>query len=125
MTEVQSPAEAKDFFSSFRVQTGSGAHPSSYEMGTGDSLLGVKCSWGMTQTTHPHLVQRSRMSRSCISFPPHHLQGGSRTALLYMCWSVSMFLLHMLIWTCSNMYLDIFFPFSVISHFQSMSLTDG
>jgi hypothetical protein len=32
---VRSPAGAKDFSSSFRVQTGSGAHPASCTMGTG------------------------------------------------------------------------------------------
>jgi hypothetical protein len=32
--EVRSPAEAKDFSSSFCVQTGFGAHPASCTMGT-------------------------------------------------------------------------------------------
>jgi hypothetical protein len=32
---VRSPAEAKDFSSILRVQTGSGAHPASCPMGTG------------------------------------------------------------------------------------------
>jgi hypothetical protein len=32
---VQSPAEAKDFSCRLCVQTGSGAHPASYTMGTG------------------------------------------------------------------------------------------
>jgi hypothetical protein len=31
---------------------------------------GVKCGRGVTLTTHPHLVQRSWMSRSYISSPP-------------------------------------------------------
>jgi hypothetical protein len=34
--EVRFPAEAKDFSSSLCVQTGSGAHPASCRMGTGD-----------------------------------------------------------------------------------------
>jgi hypothetical protein len=33
----------------------------------------VKCGWGVTLTTHPHLVQRSRMSRSYTSSPPKRL----------------------------------------------------
>jgi hypothetical protein len=33
--EVRSPTEAEDFSSSLCVQTGSGAHPASYPMGTG------------------------------------------------------------------------------------------
>jgi hypothetical protein len=32
---VRSPAEAEDFSSSLCVQTGSGAHPASYPVGTG------------------------------------------------------------------------------------------
>jgi hypothetical protein len=35
MTEIWSPAEAKEFSSSLCVQTGSGAHPASCPMGTG------------------------------------------------------------------------------------------
>jgi hypothetical protein len=34
----RSPAEAKNFFSSLCVQTGSEAHPASYSMGTGGSF---------------------------------------------------------------------------------------
>jgi hypothetical protein len=51
--EVRTPAEAEDFFSSFCVQTGSGAHPASCIMGTGDPFPGVKRSRGVTLTTHP------------------------------------------------------------------------
>jgi hypothetical protein len=35
--EVRSPTGAEDFSSSPCVQTGSGAHPASYPMGTGDT----------------------------------------------------------------------------------------
>jgi hypothetical protein len=38
--EVRPPAQAKDFSSSLRVQTGSGAHPASCTMGTGDPSPG-------------------------------------------------------------------------------------
>jgi hypothetical protein len=38
--EVRSPAEAKDFSSNLCVQTGSGAHPASCLMGTGDPFPG-------------------------------------------------------------------------------------
>jgi hypothetical protein len=40
--EVRSPREAEDFSSSLCVQTGSGAHPASYPMGTGGSFPGSK-----------------------------------------------------------------------------------
>jgi hypothetical protein len=41
--EVRSPTGAEDFSSSPCVQTGSGAHPASYPMGTGGcSFPGVK-----------------------------------------------------------------------------------
>jgi hypothetical protein len=44
--QVRSPAEAKDFSSSLCVQTGSGAHPASCTMGTGDPFPGVKARPG-------------------------------------------------------------------------------
>jgi hypothetical protein len=37
--------------------------------------LGVKCIQGKTLTPHPHLVQRSRMSRSYTSSLPKRLRG--------------------------------------------------
>jgi hypothetical protein len=39
---VRSPTEAEDFFSNLCVQTGSGAHPASYTVGTGGSFPGGK-----------------------------------------------------------------------------------
>jgi hypothetical protein len=43
---VRSPAEAKDFSSNLCVQIGSGAHPASCTMGTGDSFPGGKAWQG-------------------------------------------------------------------------------
>jgi len=40
-----------------------GAHPASCKMGTG-SFPGVKVGWGVTLTTHPHLVPRPWKSRA-------------------------------------------------------------
>jgi hypothetical protein len=81
--EVRSPAEAKDFSSNLCVQTGSGAHPASCPMGTAVLSPGVKHGRGVTLTTHPHLVLRSRMSRSYTSSPPSASMTCSGTALLY------------------------------------------
>jgi hypothetical protein len=39
---------------------------------------GVKDGRGVTLTTHPHLVPRSRMSRSYTSSPPKRLHGVQR-----------------------------------------------
>jgi hypothetical protein len=39
--QVRSPVEAKDFSSNLCVQTGSGAHPASYTMGTGGPFPGA------------------------------------------------------------------------------------
>jgi hypothetical protein len=39
---VRSPGKAKDFSSNLCVQTGSGAHPASCTMGTGDPFYGAK-----------------------------------------------------------------------------------
>jgi hypothetical protein len=50
--EVRSPTGA-DFSSSPCVQTGSGAHPASYPMGTGGSFPGGEARPGVTLTTHP------------------------------------------------------------------------
>jgi hypothetical protein len=36
---------------------------------------GLKHGWGVTLTTHHHLVPRSRMSRSCNSSSPRRLRG--------------------------------------------------
>jgi hypothetical protein len=43
---VRSPAEAKNFSSILCVQTGSGAHPASCPMGTGDPFPGGKARPG-------------------------------------------------------------------------------
>jgi hypothetical protein len=43
---VRSPTGAEDFSSSPCVQTGSGAHPASYAMGTGDPFPGGKARPG-------------------------------------------------------------------------------
>jgi hypothetical protein len=64
----------KDFSSSLCVQTFSGAHPASCTMDTGVLSPGVKRGRGVTLTSHPHLVPRSKMSRSYIS-PPKNLHG--------------------------------------------------
>jgi hypothetical protein len=72
---VRSPAGAKDFSSNLCVQTGSGAHPASCTMGTEGPFPGAKRDRGVTLTTHPHLMSRSRMSRSYTSSPPKRLHG--------------------------------------------------
>jgi hypothetical protein len=55
-------------------QTGSGARPASCTMGTGGPFPGSNRGRGMTLTTHPHLVPKSRMSRSYTSssYKRHH-----------------------------------------------------
>jgi hypothetical protein len=68
--DVRFSAEAKDFSSSLCVQTGSAAHPDSCTVGTGGPFPGIKRGWGVTLTTHPHLMTMSRMSRSYNSSPP-------------------------------------------------------
>jgi hypothetical protein len=58
----------------FCVQNGSGAHPASCTMGTGDPFPGAKERPGRDADHSPHLVPRSRMSRSYISSPPKRLR---------------------------------------------------
>jgi hypothetical protein len=79
---VRSLTGAEDFSSSPFVQTGSGAHPASYPMGTGGPFPRGKARPGVTLTTHPHLVPRSRMSRSYTSPPPNATMACSGTAYL-------------------------------------------
>jgi len=50
------------------VQTGLGAHPASYTMGTG-SFPGVKSGRVVTPTPHPLLVLQSRKSRTIHLLP--------------------------------------------------------
>jgi hypothetical protein len=63
-TGVLSPTEANSP-SSLCVQISSGAHPASYSMGTGG-----KARPGRDANHSPHLVRKSRQSRSCTSSPP-------------------------------------------------------
>jgi hypothetical protein len=60
-TEVRYPVEAEDFSSNLCVQTGSGAHPASCPMDMGSLSPRVKRGRGVTLTTHPSLVLRSRI----------------------------------------------------------------
>jgi hypothetical protein len=82
--EVRSPAVAKDFSSSLCVQTGSGAHTAPVQWVQGVLSPGVKRGRSVTLTTHPHLVPRSRMSRSYTSSPPSACMACSGTALLLL-----------------------------------------
>jgi hypothetical protein len=59
--EVRYPAGARIFPLTSVSRRALGAHPASCTMGTGGPFPG-----GVTLTTHPHLVPRSRMSRSYI-----------------------------------------------------------
>jgi len=58
-------------------------------MCTGGPFPGAKRSWGVTLTTHPHLVTRSRMSRSYTSSPSKATIACSGTALLCSLWSTA------------------------------------
>jgi hypothetical protein len=73
----------KDFFSNLCVQTGSGANPPSSTMGTGGPVPGTKARPGCDADHLPHLVPRSRMSRSYTSSPPSAFLACSGTALAF------------------------------------------
>jgi hypothetical protein len=64
------------------VQTSSEAHSASSPVGTRGPIVRCKAQPGH-DTTHPHLVLRSRMSRNYISSPPWCWHGGSGTAYFY------------------------------------------
>jgi hypothetical protein len=81
--EVRSPAEAMDFSSSLCVQTGSAAHPAFCTMGTEGPFPGGKARPGRDADHSPHLVPRSRMSRSYTSFLPSAFVACSGTDLAF------------------------------------------
>jgi hypothetical protein len=68
--EVRSPADARDFplTSVSRLALGLTHPPVQWVPGVVSPR--VKSGWGLTLTTHPHLVPRSWMSRSCTASPP-------------------------------------------------------
>jgi hypothetical protein len=68
-SRVRFPAGAGNSSLHHRVQTGSGAHPASYPMGTGGSFPGIN-GRGLKLTTHLHLVPRSKEEWSYTSTPP-------------------------------------------------------
>jgi hypothetical protein len=72
---VRSLEGTQDFLSNLCVQAGSETHPASCTMGTGGLFPRAKRGWGVTLTTHPHLVLRSGISRSYTSSPPKRLRG--------------------------------------------------
>jgi hypothetical protein len=77
-TGVRSTAEAKDFSYSLCVETSSDSHPAPYLVGTGGPFPGGKARAGRDADHSPHLVPRSRMSRSYTSsllWRPHGLAG--------------------------------------------------
>jgi hypothetical protein len=76
---VRVPAGAGNFSLHHRIQTGSGAYPASYPVGTGGSFPEGKTARGVELTTHFHLVPRSRM-RGAI--PPHSHTSSWRGAKL-------------------------------------------
>jgi hypothetical protein len=73
----------KDFPSSLCVQTGSGAHQASCPVGTGGPFRGAKARPGRDADHSPHLVPRSRMSRSYTSSSPKRLVVCNGTALAF------------------------------------------
>jgi hypothetical protein len=79
--EVRSPAEAKGFFSSLCVQTGSGVQPASCTMGTRGPFRGAKARPGRDADHSPHLVWRCREWVGAIPPPPSAFVACSRTAL--------------------------------------------
>jgi hypothetical protein len=76
----RSPAEVKIIFPSVsRPALGPTQPPMQWVPGI--LSAGVKRGRGVTLTTHPHLVPRSRMSKSYNSSPPKRLMACSGTAL--------------------------------------------
>jgi hypothetical protein len=67
---VRSSAGAKDFSSSLFVQMALRPTQPPVQWVPGGPFPGAKRGRGVTLTTHPHLVPKSRMSRSYTPLPP-------------------------------------------------------
>jgi hypothetical protein len=72
---VRLPAGAKDFILASASRSVLGPTQSPFQWVPGVLSPGVKRGWGVTLTTHSHLVPRSRISRSSSSSPTKHLLG--------------------------------------------------
>jgi hypothetical protein len=82
--EVRFPADAKDFSSNLCVQTGSGVH----RMGTESPFPGTKARSGRDADRSPHLVPKSKMSRSYTlsrHAPPWRVVGQILLSLRFHC----------------------------------------
>jgi hypothetical protein len=77
--EVRSPTGAEDFSSSPCVQTGSGAHPASYPVGTGGSFPGGKARPGRDADHSPpssaEVKNESELYLLSPHVPPWHVAG--------------------------------------------------
>jgi hypothetical protein len=69
--EVRSPTGTKDFSSSPCVQTGSGAHPASYLMGTGGSFSGGKARPGRDADHLPPSSAEVKNEKELYILSPH------------------------------------------------------
>jgi hypothetical protein len=82
--KIPSPTEAKDSSSSPCVRTGFGAHSASCSMGIGVLFPGGEAWRRRNADRSPHLVPRSKMSRSYFSSPPSASMACGGIALLYL-----------------------------------------
>jgi hypothetical protein len=80
-TEVRPSVQAKGFFLWPLCPARLWGPPSLLYKGYQGPSPELKRGRGVTLTTHPHLVPRSRMSRSCIPIPTGALVACSGTAL--------------------------------------------
>jgi hypothetical protein len=78
---IRSPAEAKGFLLVSVSRPALGPTQPPVQWVPGVLSPGVKRCRGVTLTTHPHLVPRSRMSKSCTYSPLKRLHGVCGTAL--------------------------------------------
>jgi hypothetical protein len=90
---VRYPTVAEDFYSSFCSQTGSGAHPASCTMGTGDPFPGGKARPGRDADHSPPSCAEVKNEQEPYLLSPHAPPwrvAGSLYLLLHSCWTISL-----------------------------------
>jgi hypothetical protein len=113
---VRSPVGTKDFSSSLCVQTGSGAHPASCTMGTGDPFPGGKSAAGAWRWSLTHLTRGREWVGAIPPLPPSASMACSGTALLLPLWYSPLHVC-MCLWLYTHISVSPFMPGNIVENY--------